>query len=71
MLLLITIIALLYLFRKYNALWYQVENRARVLFDIRRESALIEESDHRATLLKKEWIQKEESRIRKDAIGKC
>ena len=69
-LLLITIIALLYLFWRYSTLRNQVENRARVQFDRWRESALAEESDRRATLLANEWVQKEESRIRKDAIGK-
>jgi predicted Holliday junction resolvase-like endonuclease len=68
--LLITIIALLMLLWQYIRIVGSVEERAAGLFRQWRSQELAAEAGRQAALLCEEWRQKEEPRIRKDAIGK-
>jgi predicted Holliday junction resolvase-like endonuclease len=68
--LLITIVALLILFWQYIRVRSTVEERAIRLFRQWRSQELDAEAGRQAAVMCEEWRQKEEPRVRKDAIGK-
>ena len=61
-------IVLIYLFWKYAELKGEIENRGREHFEKWRSTELETQTKEKAELLFRDWMQKEEKRIREDAI---
>ena len=62
------LMVLIYLFWKYAELKGEIENRGREHFEKWRSTELETQTKEKAELLFRDWMQKEEKRIREDAI---
>jgi predicted Holliday junction resolvase-like endonuclease len=69
-LIIVLLIALLLLFWHYSALKGEIESRARAIAEVWRATELETRATEKAELLLKEWMLKDEKRIREDAIQK-
>ena len=68
LLIIILLISLVYMILKFSEVKGEIESRARVIFEHWRSTELEKQTNEKAEMLFEGWVQKEEKKIRVDAI---